>query len=88
MRYDAEAQLSRLVETRISQSSGSQRRGRAGRTKPGNCYKLYTRRMERNMREFVQPEILRVPLESLCLSVKATREDEEVKVRRELYWVA
>jgi ATP-dependent RNA helicase DHX57 len=81
MRYDAEAGLSRLVETRISVSSGSQRRGRAGRTKPGTCFKLYTRRTENNMRKFVQPEILRVPLESLCLSVKATREDEEVKVR-------
>ncbi|EJD54594.1 P-loop containing nucleoside triphosphate hydrolase protein [Auricularia subglabra TFB-10046 SS5] len=79
MRYDADAGLSRLVETRISQSSGSQRRGRAGRTKPGTCFKLYTRRTEQNMRKFVQPEILRVPLESLCLSVKAVREDEEVK---------
>ncbi|KZV88008.1 P-loop containing nucleoside triphosphate hydrolase protein [Exidia glandulosa HHB12029] len=79
MRYDAEAGLSRLVETRISQSSGGQRRGRAGRTKPGTCYKLYSRRTEENMRKFVQPEILRVPLESLSLSVKAMREDEDVK---------
>ncbi|KAH7100130.1 P-loop containing nucleoside triphosphate hydrolase protein [Auriculariales sp. MPI-PUGE-AT-0066] len=79
MRYDSEAGISRLVETRISVSSGSQRRGRAGRTQPGNCFKLYTRRLEGNMRRFVQPEILRVPLESLSLSVKATREDVDVK---------
>lgn len=79
MRYDAEAGLARLVETRISQSNGGQRRGRAGRTKPGTCFKLYTRRAEQNMRKFVEPEILRVPLDSLSLSVKAMREDEDVK---------
>lgn len=84
MRYDAEAGLSRLVETRISQSSGGQRRGRAGRTKPGMCFKLYTRRTEASMRHFVQPEILRVPLESLSLSVKANREDEDVKASAQI----
>jgi len=33
------------------------------------------------MAEFPVPEILRVPLESISLSVKAAREDEDVKVR-------
>jgi len=33
------------------------------------------------MAPFPIPEILRVPLESLCLTVKAMREDEDVKVR-------
>jgi len=32
------------------------------------------------MAQFPRPEILRVPLESICLTVKATREHEDVKV--------
>ena len=32
------------------------------------------------MERFPRPEILRVPLESICLTVKATREQEDVKV--------
>jgi hypothetical protein len=32
------------------------------------------------MERFPRPEILRVPLESICLTVKATREKEDVKV--------
>jgi len=32
------------------------------------------------MERFPRPEILRVPLESICLTVKATRESEDVKV--------
>lgn len=32
------------------------------------------------MEQFPRPEILRVPLESICLTVKATRENEDVKV--------
>ena len=78
-RYDPESSITRLVETWTSRAAGRQRRGRAGRTRPGVCYKLYTRRQERAMAEFSVPEILRVPLDSILLTVKATRE-EDVKV--------
>jgi ATP-dependent RNA helicase DHX57 len=78
--FEPETGLSKLVETWVTRAAARQRRGRAGRTKPGICYKLYTRAQERKMPAFPKPEIQRVPLESLALSVKATREDIDVKV--------
>ncbi|KAF8527391.1 P-loop containing nucleoside triphosphate hydrolase protein [Hysterangium stoloniferum] len=78
--YDPETGLSRLEETWVTQAAARQRRGRAGRTRPGECYKLYTKKQEQEMGEFPIPEILRVPLESLSLSVKAVRETEDVKL--------
>ncbi|KAG5636596.1 hypothetical protein H0H81_007536 [Sphagnurus paluster] len=77
--YDSENSLSRLVETWVTRAAARQRRGRAGRTQPGVCYKLYTRKQELNMAKFPVPEILRVPLESISLMVKVTREEEDVK---------
>ena len=78
--YDPETGLSRLVETWVTRAAAKQRRGRAGRTQPGTCYKLYTKKQEMNMAKFPVPEILRVPLESISLAVKATKEDQNVKV--------
>lgn len=78
--YDTETSLSMLVETWVTRAAARQRRGRAGRTQPGTCYKLYTRKQEDNMTKFPVPEILRVPLENISLSVKAAREHQDVKV--------
>ncbi|KAG7099686.1 hypothetical protein E1B28_001508 [Marasmius oreades] len=78
--YDHEMNLSKLVETWVTQAAARQRRGRAGRTRPGICYKLYTRAQEEKMSRFPVPEILRVPLENISLSVKAMRENEDVKL--------
>ncbi|KDQ15674.1 hypothetical protein BOTBODRAFT_54555 [Botryobasidium botryosum FD-172 SS1] len=80
MQYDPASGLSRLLEVKISQASGRQRRGRAGRTKPGECYKLFTQRDEKRMQESPVPEILRIPLENLLLQVKVMREQEDAKV--------
>jgi ATP-dependent RNA helicase DHX57 len=87
--YDPETGLSRLEEVAVTRAAARQRRGRAGRTRPGECYKLFTRRDEENMRKFPVPEILRVPLESLSLQIKVMREGEDVKVcllRDSLAW--
>lgn len=78
--YNPETGLSILTEQWITRAAARQRRGRAGRTKPGICYKLYTRKQEKNMTPFPVPEILRTPLESISLSVKAARENEDVRV--------
>jgi ATP-dependent RNA helicase DHX57 len=80
VQYDPGTQLSSLVESWVSKAAGRQRRGRAGRTQPGVCYKTYTRKQERDMPNFSVPEILRVSLNNVCLSVKATRENEDVQV--------
>lgn len=79
--YDAGSRLSRLAERWISKAAARQRRGRAGRTQSGECYKLYTRMQEESFDDFPIPEILRTRLESLLLTAKATRESEDVKVR-------
>ena len=78
--FDPENGLSKLVETWVTRAAARQRRGRAGRTQPGVCYKLYTRKQEEKMERFPVPEILRVPLESILLTVKVMREEEDVKV--------
>jgi ATP-dependent RNA helicase DHX57 len=78
--YDPENGLSRLSEIWITRAAGRQRRGRAGRTQPGTCYKLYTRRQEDHFPAFPIPEIKRVPLESVALTFKVAKEGEDVKV--------
>ncbi|KAI1950908.1 putative ATP-dependent RNA helicase ucp12 [Ophidiomyces ophidiicola] len=77
-RYSAADNIVRLEETWASQAACKQRRGRAGRVTSGTCYKLYTRNAETNMAARPAPEIKRVPLEQLCLSVKAMRGIDDV----------
>ncbi|KAJ2657678.1 DEAH-box ATP-dependent RNA helicase prp22 [Coemansia sp. RSA 1200] len=48
--YDAKSGLDQLVVTPISQAQSNQRSGRAGRTGPGKCYRLYTESAFRNER--------------------------------------
>ncbi|PYH91700.1 DEAD/DEAH box helicase [Aspergillus ellipticus CBS 707.79] len=69
--YDPKDNIVRLQEVWASQAACKQRRGRAGRVRAGICYKLYTRKAEMNMMQRPDPEIRRVPLEQLCLSVKS-----------------
>ncbi|PYH44010.1 RNA helicase [Aspergillus saccharolyticus JOP 1030-1] len=69
--YDPRDNIVRLQEVWASQAACKQRRGRAGRVQAGTCYKLYTRKAETSMPHRPDPEIRRVPLEQLCLSVKA-----------------
>ncbi|KIV99102.1 uncharacterized protein PV09_09200 [Verruconis gallopava] len=56
----------------ISKASADQRMGRAGRTGPGHCYRLYSSAIfESAMPEFAQPEIFRSPLEGVVLQLKS-----------------
>ncbi|KAI0166950.1 P-loop containing nucleoside triphosphate hydrolase protein [Hypoxylon sp. FL1284] len=69
--FDPQNNMRKLEEAFASRAACKQRRGRAGRVQAGKCYKLYTRNLEDRMPERPEPEIRRVPLEQLCLSVRA-----------------
>ncbi|KAF7550914.1 hypothetical protein G7046_g7871 [Stylonectria norvegica] len=69
--FDPQNNMRKLEENWASRAAGKQRRGRAGRVQEGRCYKLFTENLELSMAERPEPEIRRVPLEQLCLSVRA-----------------
>ncbi|KAL7925338.1 P-loop containing nucleoside triphosphate hydrolase protein [Trichoderma austrokoningii] len=69
--FDPQNNMRKLEETWASRAACKQRQGRAGRVQAGKCYKLYTQNLEQNMAPRPEPEIRRVPLEQLCLSVRA-----------------
>lgn len=56
----------------ISKASAGQRAGRAGRTGPGHCYRLFSSAIyEEFFEQFSKPEILRMPVESTVLTMKS-----------------
>ena len=74
MGYDPVNRMSRLQDTWISRAAADQRKGRAGRVQNGHCFRLYSRRVEKNTMMAQQTsEIFRVALEQLCLQIKALK---------------
>lgn len=71
--YDALNNTPCLLPAWISKVSAQQRRGRAGRVRPGECYHLYPRCVYDAFTEYQLPEILRTPLQSLCLQIKSLK---------------
>ncbi|KAL6010391.1 hypothetical protein ACLOJK_000822 [Asimina triloba] len=69
--YDALNKLACLLPSWISKASAHQRRGRAGRVQRGICYRLYPKIIHDAMPEYQLPEILRTPLQELCLHIKS-----------------
>ncbi|KAK9060030.1 hypothetical protein SSX86_020734 [Deinandra increscens subsp. villosa] len=71
--YDALNNTPCLLPSWISKVSAKQRRGRAGRVQPGECYHLYPRCVYNAFADYQLPEILRTPLQSLCLQIKSLK---------------
>ncbi|KFB40810.1 AGAP001338-PA-like protein [Anopheles sinensis] len=69
MSYDPTTKMQRLKEFWISKASAEQRKGRAGRTGPGVCYRLYAEKQFYDFDAYTTAEILKVPLESLLLQM-------------------
>lgn len=69
MTYDPNYKMQRLKELWISKASADQRKGRAGRTGPGICYRLYSEKEFYDLESYTKAEIFRVPLESLLLQM-------------------
>ncbi|XP_022134969.1 DExH-box ATP-dependent RNA helicase DExH3 [Momordica charantia] len=69
--YDALNNTPCLLPSWISKAAARQRRGRAGRVQPGECYHLYPRCVHDAFADYQMPELLRTPLQSLCLQIKS-----------------
>ena len=69
--YDSSRGLDRLELGRISRASANQRAGRAGRTGPGRCFRLWSEREQRGLAEADVAEVLRVDLSATVLALHA-----------------
>ncbi|MFO0412710.1 MAG: ATP-dependent helicase HrpB [bacterium] len=68
-RFEPSSGLTRLATVRVSRSSAEQRRGRAGRTEPGMCYRLWDEAETRGLVPHQRPEILEADLTGLALDL-------------------
>jgi ATP-dependent helicase HrpB len=68
-RFEPSSGLTRLATVRVSRSSAEQRRGRAGRTEPGMCYRLWDEAETRGLVPHQRPEILEADLTGFALDL-------------------
>uniref|UniRef100_A0A9L0IDP9 ATP-dependent DNA/RNA helicase DHX36 n=1 Tax=Equus asinus TaxID=9793 RepID=A0A9L0IDP9_EQUAS len=71
--FDTQNNISTMSAEWVSKANAKQRRGRAGRVQPGHCYHLYNGLRASLLDDYQLPEILRTPLEELCLQIKILR---------------
>jgi ATP-dependent helicase HrpB len=79
-RYDPDAEVTRLETVRVSRASAEQRRGRAGRTEPGVCYRLWSEPETQGLRPFTPPEIRSADLADLVLDCAAWGETDILRL--------
>ncbi|HEY4142825.1 MAG TPA: ATP-dependent helicase HrpB [Pseudolabrys sp.] len=68
-RYEPDVGLTRLETVRVSRAAADQRRGRAGRTEPGVCYRLWDEPQTGSFDAYTRPEILSADLSSFLLDL-------------------
>ncbi|KZV54426.1 hypothetical protein F511_09741 [Dorcoceras hygrometricum] len=68
----------RCFPTKFMVLANPERRGRAGRVQPGVCYHLYPRCVYEAFSEYQLPELLRTPLNSLCLQIKSLQVESTI----------
>jgi ATP-dependent RNA helicase DDX35 len=69
--YDPKTGIETLIATPVSKAAAAQRAGRAGRTKPGKCFRLYTEDAYRSLGDSSVPEVQRSNLAPFILQLKA-----------------
>lgn len=75
-KYDQNSGIQSFEVDWISKASAAQRAGRAGRTGPGHCYRLYSSAVfENHFDQHTKPEILRMPIEGIVLTMKSMNID-------------
>ena len=70
-RFEPASGLTRLETVRVSRAAADQRRGRAGRTEPGVCYRLWDAPEDRSLAPFARPEMLEADLTGVALDLAA-----------------
>jgi HrpA-like RNA helicase len=76
MRYDPSCGVRSLMVSFISKASAEQRKGRAGRTGPGVCFRLYSEKdFQDHFDDFGKPEVQRMNLDSTLLQILAQGQD-------------
>jgi ATP-dependent helicase HrpB len=68
-RYEPDVGLTRLETVRVSRAAADQRRGRAGRTEPGLCLRLWDEPQTASLEPYAKPEILSTDLSSFALDL-------------------
>jgi ATP-dependent helicase HrpB len=68
-RYEPDVGITRLETVRVSRAAADQRRGRAGRTEPGVCYRLWDEAQTVSLEAYTRPEILSADLSSFVLDL-------------------
>jgi ATP-dependent RNA helicase HrpB len=68
-RYEPDVGVTRLETVRVSRASADQRRGRAGRSEPGLCYRLWDEPQTASLEPYARPEILAADLSALVLDL-------------------
>jgi ATP-dependent helicase HrpB len=79
-RFEPDLGLTRLETIRASRASVDQRRGRAGRTEAGVCYRLWDEAATASLPAFAPPEILAADLSGLALDLRAWGVDDPGKL--------
>lgn len=74
--YNSRTKMSSLLLKNISKANAKQREGRAGRVAPGICFRLLSKELMDSLPSHGQPEMLRMPLEELCLHILDTHPEQ------------